>query len=99
MIHRHHVHLPAITPLAPNQSIEGLSSAVRGEGGGGGSNLYVDGLRDVVGEKRGVGEVGSVFLVLAPVPPGGHHVGVSAQGHEKKERLVSGSPTRCERGM
>lgn len=40
------------------------------------SNLDVDGLGDVVGEKRGVTEVGGVLLVLAPLTPGRHNVGV-----------------------
>ena len=45
----------------------------------GGGDLYVDGLRDVVWQKRGVAEVRRFFLVLAPLPPGSHHVGVSAR--------------------
>lgn len=55
--------------------------------GGRASDLFVDGLGDVVGEERGVAEVGSVFLVLASRPPGGHHVGVSAQGQGKYRML------------
>ena len=79
---RHYVFFHYHRLQHPNQSIEHPPIQTGGEGGGGGAaNLYVDRLRDVVWEKRRVAEVGSVILVLAPLPPGSHHVSIAVQGH------------------
>lgn len=44
------------------------------------ANLDVDRLGDVVGKKRGVSEVGGIFLVLAPLAPRRYNVGVPNRG-------------------
>lgn len=51
-------------------------------------SLDVGRLRDVVGEESGVAEVRGVFLLLAPVAPSGHHLGVAGgkkRGQDKSE--------------